>query len=153
MSAIDDMDIKILRALSEDSRMSVERVADIVSLSPTPVRRRIKRLESDGFIRSYTVDVDMEKAGFGLTLYVFVKLQSRDQKTIADFENRVSLMPEISSCALVTGAHDYIMTMRFKDMETYNSFLRSVLSELPGVFGIETSVEIGSVKNTVPLPL
>jgi len=153
MFNLDEIDKKILKALAQDSRMSVERVSEIVSLSPTPVRRRIKRLETDGLIRKYTVDVDMDKAGFGLTLYVFVKLQSRDQKTIADFENRVSIMPEVSNCALVTGPHDYIMTMRFQDMETYNVFLRSVLSELPGVFGIETSVEIGSVKNTVPLPL
>ncbi len=152
MPSIDEIDKNILRALSKDSRMSIERVAEIVNLSPTPVRRRIKRLETDGLIRCYTLDVDMKKAGYGLTFYVFVKLQSRDQKTIADFENRISLLPEISNCALVTGSHDYMMTMRLKDMETYNSFLRSVLSELPGVFGIETSVEIGSVKNTVPLP-
>lgn len=152
MTSIDDIDKNILRALAKDSRMSVERVAEAVELSPTPVRRRIKRLEADGLIRSYTLDVDMEKAGFGLTLYVFVKLQSRDKKTIADFEQQISLLPEISNCALVTGSHDYIMTMRSKDMDTYNAFLRSVLSQLPGVFGIETSVEIGSVKNTVPLP-
>ena len=152
MVTMDEIDKKILRTLSEDSRMSIERVAEMVNLSATPVRRRIKLLEAEGLIRAYTIDVDMEKAGFGLTLYVFVKLQSRDQKTIADFENQVSLLPEISSCALVSGAHDYMMTMRLKDMKTYNAFLRSVLSELPGVFGIETSVEIGSIKNIVPLP-
>jgi Lrp/AsnC family leucine-responsive transcriptional regulator len=146
------MDKKILLALSKDARMSVERVSEIVNLSPTPVRRRIKLLEADGLIRAYTIDVDMEKAGYGLTVYVFLKLQSRDQPTIADFENKILCLPEITQCALVTGPHDYILTLRVRDMGAYNVFLRSVLSELPGIFGIETCVVIGSVKDTVPLP-
>ncbi len=61
-------------------------------------------------------------------------------------------MPEVTTCALVTGPHDYVMTMRLQDMDTYNIFLHSVLSELPGVFGIETSVVIGGVKNEIPVP-
>lgn len=151
-ATLDDFDRKILRALSVDARRSVERVAEEIGLSTTPTRRRIKNLEANGIIRRYTVDVDMERAGYGLTVYVFMKLQSRDRKTIATFEKTVSDLPEVTACALVTGPHDYVLTMRVKDMETYNRFLRSVLSELPGVFGIETSVVIGSVKNEMPLP-
>ena len=152
MTAIDEIGKKILHALSGDARRSVESVAEEVGLSTTPTRRRIKNLEAGGIIRRYTVDVDMEKAGYGLTVYVFMKLQSRDQATIATFEDRIMHLPEVAACALVTGPHDYVLTVRVKDMETYNRFLRSVLAELPGVFGIETSVVIGSVKNEIPLP-
>ncbi len=74
MTTLDEMDKKILHALSRDARLSVEKVAEQTNLSPTPVRRRIKRMETEGIIRRYTVDVDMEKAGYGLTLYVFLKL-------------------------------------------------------------------------------
>ena len=152
MTTLDEMDKKILHALSRDARLSVEKVAEQTNLSPTPVRRRIKRMETEGIIRRYTVDVDMEKAGYGLTLYVFLKLQSRDRTTIAKFEDKIRHMPEVTTCALVTGPHDYVMTMRLQDMATYNIFLHSVLSELPGVFGIETSVVIGGVKNETPIP-
>ncbi|MEM6939973.1 MAG: Lrp/AsnC family transcriptional regulator [Pseudomonadota bacterium] len=152
MTTIDETDKKILQALSTDARRSVESVAAQIGLSTTPTRRRVKNLEAAEIIRRYTLDVDMEKAGYGLTVYVFMKLQSRDQTTIARFEDKIRHLPEVTACALVTGPHDYVLTMRMKDMETYNRFLRSVLSELPGVFGIETSVEIGSVKNAVPLP-
>lgn len=152
MTTLDPTDIKILQALSQESRLSVERLAEQVNRTPTPVRRRVKRLEQEGVIRRYTVDVDMKACGFSLQLYVFIKLQSRDRNTIADFESRVRRLPEVTSCNLVTGAHDYILEMRMKDMETFNLFLRSVLSELPGVFGIETSVVIGPVKNEVALP-
>lgn len=152
MTTIDDTDRRILQALAADGRQSVEAVAETVGLSTTPTRRRIKALEAAGIIRRYAVDIDMERAGYGLTVYVFMKLQSRDQTTIGKFEDRVRRLPEITTSALVTGPHDYVLTMRVKDMETYNRFLRSVLSELPGVFGIETSVVIDWIKSEIPLP-
>lgn len=152
MSILDAVDKKILYILSRDSRLSVERIADQVSLSATPVRRRIKRLEELGIIRRYTVGVNMRACGYGLQLFAFIKLQTRDRKTISEFEDRVRNLEEVISCNLVTGPHDYILELRLPDMDTYNSFLRSTLSELPGVFGIETSVVIGAVKDEVALP-
>lgn len=152
MAEIDDIDRKILYALSEDARLSVERVAERVNLSATPVRRRIRQLEEGGIIRRYTVDLDMKACGYGLQLFAFIKLQSRDRATIREFEEQVRSLPQVTSCNLVTGTHDYILELKLKDMETYNLFLRSTLAELPGVFGIETSVVIGQVKDEVPLP-
>jgi Lrp/AsnC family leucine-responsive transcriptional regulator len=152
MTKIEEKDRKILQILSIDSRQSVERVSEQVGLSPTPVRRRIRRMEEEGVIRRYTLDVDMKRCGFGLQLFVFIKLQSRDRETIADFEARVLNLPQVTSCNLVTGAHDYLLELRMTDMETYNLFLRSVLAELPGVFGIETNVVIGPVKDEIALP-
>jgi Lrp/AsnC family leucine-responsive transcriptional regulator len=153
MTKIDEYDKKILRALGIDARLSVEKVSEIVNLSATPVRRRIRRLEREGVIKRYTIDVDLNKCGYSQKLFVFIKLQSRDQATIADFEGKVLDLPEVTSCSLVSGPHDYILTLRHKDMDTYNKFLREVLSELPGVFGIETSVVIGSIRDELASPL
>jgi len=75
-------------------------------------------------------------------------LQSRDRKTIAEFERRILELDEVQRCDLITGVHDYILTLRLPDMKDYNGYLRETLAELPGVFGIETSVVIGNVKNT-----
>jgi Lrp/AsnC family leucine-responsive transcriptional regulator len=61
-------------------------------------------------------------------------------------------LAQVVSCHLVTGAHDYMLELRLRDMETYNGFLRSVLAELPGVLAFETSVVIGPVKEGVALP-
>ena len=62
---IDPIDAKILQELSRDSRQSVDRIAEQVGLSATPVRRRIKRLEEAGILIRYSIDIDMEKCGFG----------------------------------------------------------------------------------------
>lgn len=150
---IDQTDRKIVTAVIEDGRASVEAVAEAVGLSPTPTRRRIRRLEETGVISGYQAVIDPEMCGLELAIYVFIKLQSRDRKAIAEFEARVLDLPEIQRCDLITGAHDYILTLRLPGMKDYNRYLREVLAELPGVFGIETSVVIGQVKNTSLLPL
>lgn len=149
---IDKIDGKILHHLAHDSRMSIERLSEMVGLSPTPVRRRVRRLEETGILRRYTVDVDMEKCGFGQLMYVYIKLQRRDRETITKFEERIRQQPEVPVCNLVTGAFDYILEVRSKGMADYNDFLHNVLAELPGVFGIETSVVISPVKNEPALP-
>lgn len=152
-SMIDKIDRKILTALTNDGRASVESVAGAVGLSPTPTRRRIRHLEEAGVIRAVRADIDPEKCGLELAVYVFIKLQSRDRDTIAAFEARIMELDEIQRCDLITGVHDYVLTLRLPGMTDYNRYLREVLAELPGVFGIETSVVIGKVKNTPHLAL
>jgi len=149
---IDEIDKKILHELVKDGRSSVEAVAEKVGLSATPVRRRIRRLEQDGIVRAYRADIDLEKCGLELALYVFIKLQSRDRKSIAEFERLITSLKEVQSCDLVTGPFDYILTVRSPSMKAYNDYLRSVLAELPGIFGIETSVVIGQVKQPMAVP-
>ncbi|MFK5980650.1 MAG: Lrp/AsnC family transcriptional regulator [Rhizobiaceae bacterium] len=149
---LDNIDKKILIALTKDGRASVEAIAEKVGLSTTPTRRRIKQLESSGVIRGYRADIDPEECGLKMAVYVFVKLQSRNQKSIAKFEAEVIGLDEVQRCDLISGLHDYILTMRIPSMESYNSYLREILAELPGIFGIETSVVIGKVKDSPQLP-
>jgi Lrp/AsnC family leucine-responsive transcriptional regulator len=150
---IDDIDKMIITQLIADGRASVESVAEKIGLSPTPTRRRIRRLEEEKVIRGYTATIDPAMCRLDLALYVFVKLQSRDRVAIAAFEARLKELPEILRCDLITGTHDYVLTVRLSGMRDYNNYLRTVLAELPGVFGIETSVVIGQVKDTPHLPL
>ena len=150
---MDQIDRKIVSALIEDGRASVETVAEQVNLSPTPTRRRIRRLEQSGAIRAYRAELDPEACGLELAAYVFIKLRSRDRDSIAEFEKRVSMLPEVQRCDLITGSHDYILIVHQPNMKSYNNYLRDVLAELPGVFGIETSVVIGQVKNIHGLPI
>jgi Lrp/AsnC family leucine-responsive transcriptional regulator len=150
---VDNIDLKILTTLVNDGRASVEVVAEQVGLSPTPVRRRIKQLEKVGVIRGYRADFDLEKCGLKLAVYLFVKLKDREFKTTSNFEARILGLSEIQHCDLITGAHDYILTLHVPSMAVYNNFLRTILSGLPGVFSIETSIVIGRVKDAPNLPI
>ena len=150
---LDKVDNKIVAALIEDGRASVETIAEIVGLSPTPTRRRIRQLEETGVIKGYRADIDPEKCGLDLSLYVLVTLQSGDAKTMTKFEARINDMSEIQRCDLIAGPNCYILSLRLKSMKYYNIYLREALIELPGVLGIESRMVIGPVKNSPHLPL
>ncbi|MGI9504920.1 MAG: Lrp/AsnC family transcriptional regulator, partial [Geminicoccaceae bacterium] len=104
--SLDEFDRKILTALQRDGRASVEKIAEIVGLSPTPTRRRIRRLEQEGAIKGYVAVVDPKACGLDLTLYVFIKLERRSRENIDGFEKAIERLPEVVSCDLVTGPHD-----------------------------------------------
>jgi len=150
---LDQLDKKILAALQKDGRASVERVAEEVGLSPTPTRRRIRRLEQACVITGYSAVVDPVACGLDLSLYVFVKLESRHRSNIDNFEDAIHAMPEVVSCHLITGAHDYLLVMHLAGINDYNRYLREVIADIPGIIGIETSVVIGEVKNNKVLAL
>ncbi len=151
--SLDQFDKKILTALQKDGRASVERVAEEVGLSPTPTRRRIRRLEEAGVISGYAARIDPAACGLDLSLYVFVKLESRHRSNIESFETAVQKMGEVVSCHLITGAHDYLLVMHLASINDYNRYLREVIADIPGIIGIETSVVIGEVKNSKVLAL
>ncbi len=150
---LDQLDKKILTALQKDGRASVERVAEEVGLSPTPTRRRIRRLEDEGVITGYAAMIDPAACGLDLSLYVFVKLESRHRSNIESFETTIQKMAEVVSCHLITGAHDYLLVMHLSGINDYNRYLREVIADIPGIIGIETSVVIGEVKNSKVLAL
>ena len=150
---LDQMDRRILTALLEDGRASVETVSERVGLSPTPVRNRIKRLERDGMIKGYSAVVDLAACGLSLTLYAFVRLRSMDPTLIEAFERQIQLMHEVRTCHVVTGSYSHIMVMQLEDIADYNNYLRERLSKLPGVASIQTQVVIDAIKDKIQIPL
>ncbi len=143
---MDELDKEILVALQYDGRASVETVAETIGLTPTPTRRRIRRLEETGVISGYSAIVDPAACGLDLSLYVMIKLAQRDRETIDGFERTVQNLPEIVNCDLVTGEFDYLMVMHTASMQDYNLYLRNVVAKIPGIVSIQTSVVIGNIK-------
>ena len=150
---LDKADIQIIRHLQADGRASVEKVADAIGLTPTPVRRRIRRLEAAGVIKGYAALVDPGRCGLALTVYVAIRLERRTRDTIDAFERAIRALPEIMRCDLVSGAFDYLVMLHLQSMEDYNRYLHAVLADVPGIAGIETSIVIGNVKQTHELGL
>ena len=150
--ALDQIDRAILQALTDDGRASVEKVADQVGLSPTPVRRRIKQLEDSGAITGYRVVIDPEKCGLDLAIYVLVTLTVGNAEMMAEFERAVKQMPEVQRCELLAGPNCYLLSLRVKNMKYYDRYLREHLVSLPSVYAIESRFVIGQVKDAALLP-
>ena len=144
---IDPFDVQILRALAEDGRMTVQNLSDRVGLSPSPVARRLNRLEKDGYIKGYAALIDEARLGFGISVFVSVKLDRQIDDALANFEKAVRLMPEVVDCWLMTGNRDYLLRIATRDMGDFERFLTSKLTKLSFVASLESSIPLRRVKS------
>lgn len=143
---MDKIDHKILRELQTDARLSHQELGERVGLSPSPCARRIKKLEQDGIIEGYTARINEEKMGFGVTVFVSVRLDKQIDRQLEDFERNVRTYSEIVDCWLMTGSFDYLLRIAVADLNEFETFLTGRLTKIPGVASMESSIPIRRVK-------
>lgn len=144
---------KILEALQEDSRLTVQQISERVGLSATPCWKRIKDLEARGVITGYSVRVDRKKVGLHLMAIAEVNLAQHTTKSVAAFEAAVAATPQIVRCYSTTGQADYQLTIMATDIEQYEQLLIGQLFKLPGVAHVRSSIVLREVKADGRLPV
>ncbi|HEY2662168.1 MAG TPA: Lrp/AsnC family transcriptional regulator, partial [Caulobacteraceae bacterium] len=100
---MDEKDRAILRTLQADGRLSNTELAERVHLSESASLRRIRSLEASGLIRGYTALVDQKAAGYALSVFLTITLNSQSQAALSAFEEAAGKVPEIMECYLMTG--------------------------------------------------
>lgn len=145
---LDPIDYDILRALNTNSRLSVRELAAKVHRSPTPVFERLRRLESTGVIRGYTIRIDADRIGFGFTVFCNVKLRHINTKNHLDFAQAVKEMEEVTECYNVSGGYDYLLKIRVNDMQSYRSFVTEKLGLLEMVDSVQSVFVMETIKQT-----
>jgi Lrp/AsnC family transcriptional regulator, leucine-responsive regulatory protein len=151
--ALDKADVSILRLLQSDGRLSNARIAEQVNLSETPCWRRLKRLESEGYIQGYQAMLNRRKLGFDVLAFVLVSLgKHRGEEPVA-FEEQVARNPQILSCHNVTGESDYLLQVVAPDLDAYGQFVSTVLRQLPGVTAIRSLLSLREIKQSMQLPI
>jgi Lrp/AsnC family transcriptional regulator, leucine-responsive regulatory protein len=153
ISSLDAIDRRILRVLQGDGRISNQRLAEEVHLSPTAVLERVKRLTRDGFILGYEARLNPDKLGAGLLVFIEVLLDRTVHDVMDAFKAAVQARPEILECHLVAGGFDYLLKIRVAHMAAYREFLGTALWTLPGVRETRTYAVMEEVKNTSQLAL
>ena len=153
LSELDRIDIKILRCLQEDGRLSNLKLAENVALSPTAVLARVQRLTKDGYILGYEARLNPLKLGAGLMVFVEVLLDRTTPNVFEAFKAAVQVRAEIMECHMVAGGFDYLRKTRMADMSAYREFAGTVLWQLPGVRETRTYAVMEEVKNTTHLAL
>jgi Lrp/AsnC family leucine-responsive transcriptional regulator len=150
LSAIDR---KILRALQEDGRMTVQAIADEVGLSASPCLRRIRQMERAGIIAGYSATVDQKAVGLPVSVFISIKLERQRARELDAFAAAIGEWPEVMECYLMTGQFDFLLRVVCADLEAYEHFLRERLTQVEGVASIESSFSLGQVKHSRVLPL
>ena len=152
-NGLDRTDLKILRCLQDDGRISNLKLAQEVALSPTAVLARVQRLSKEGFILGYEARLNPLKLGAGMMVFVEVLLDRTTPNVFEAFKAAVQVRAEIMECHMVAGGFDYLLKTRMADMNAYREFAGSVLWQLPGVRETRTYAVMEEVKNATHLPL
>ena len=147
MKPIDDINARILRALSRDGRLSNLDLADLVGLSPSACLRRVQELERTGVIKGYRAVLDGAKMGVGFVAYVTVALNTHTKASQEAFERGVARAAEVRECYNITGTVEYLLRVEAADLAAYKHWHTEILGVLPQVQSITTFVVMGSPKD------
>lgn len=150
---LDTTDLKILRLMQDDARISNVDLAKAINLSPSPTLARVKRLEADGIIARYTALVDPEALGLQLNVFVRISLQRQDAAMLRRFEQEVARFDEVMEVYLMTGDEDYLLRIVVPDIRALERFILDNLTIIPGVSNIRSSFALKQVKYKTALPL
>jgi Lrp/AsnC family leucine-responsive transcriptional regulator len=150
---LDRLDMRILSALQADGRLANTKLAETVGLSPTAVLARVGRLTRAGFILGYEAQLNPQKLGAGMLVFVEVLLDRTTPNVFDAFKAAVQVHPEIMECHMVAGGFDYLLKTRSADMNAYRDFAGRVLWQLPGVRETRTYAVMEEVKNSARLVL
>ena len=157
MTPLDKQDKQILRSLQADGRATFEQIGEAVSLSPSAVLRRVKRLEDSGVIDRYVALVKPALVGLGLMAYINVRLEkhteSHKRNPMDLFRASVQTWPEVVECAALSGEMDYLLRVIVNDMNAYSHFVMDTLLKHPSVQDCKTSFVLDRVKSTTTVPI
>ncbi|WP_188826504.1 Lrp/AsnC family transcriptional regulator [Brucella endophytica] len=149
---LDRTDLRILRALQIDGRLTNAELAARVNVSPATCHRRTQRLFEEGYIKGVRALIAPEVVGLGALVMVGVVLDRSTPESFGAFEDAVVQMKEVLDCNLVAGDFDYLLKIRVRDMVDFNKLHGQKLIGLPGVRQIRTFFVMKEVKENHPLP-
>jgi Lrp/AsnC family transcriptional regulator, leucine-responsive regulatory protein len=145
---IDAIDIHILNILQADARIANVEIARQVGLAPSAVLERVRKLEENGVIRGYAMEIDAARIGFGLTAFVFVRTSG-----CGTIDNLLAAIPEVLEVHDVAGEDCYLLKVRTKDTEALGKLLRDKLKPIPEIVSTRTTVVLKTIKETIALPV
>ena len=151
MIPYDDIDMMLLRLLSKNAELSAGALARRLNMSQPAIWRRVRRLEESGAIKGRRIILDREKLGFGVTVFLGVKLSGKKGVPLEDFERAVSAIPEVQTVEHVLGMYDYRLRVVARDIADFERVLRRRIMTLPGAGDVEANVLLSEERRPGPL--
>ena len=151
MIDLDDIDLELVRALAQDATQSAGAVGRTLGLSQPATWRRIKRLKEAGILGARRLRLNPEKLGFGVTVFLGIKLATKGRVSLDDFERAVTAIPEVQTVEHVLGLYDYRLRVVARDLPDFERVLRRRIMTLPGAGEVEANVLLSEERLTGPL--
>ncbi len=150
---LDKIDLKILKVLQENAKITNVQLAETVGLSPAPTLERVKKLEKQNLIKGYYAQLNNEALGIGITAIIEITLTRQVENAIATFKNEINNIPEIVECYQVTGNADYVLIVMLKDIPAFQELISTRLSKMEEIGQMQTMVVLSKPKDSKVLPI
>ena len=150
---LDNTDLKILRILQDEGRISNLDLAKKISMSPPPTLRRVRDLEEEGYIDGYRANINTAKLGYDLTVWIFVSLKNQNEESLRHFEKLVWGWEQVRECYMLNGEIDFILKCVSKNMVEFNEFLTNQVTANDNILSVKTAFAIRSTKSLGQVPL
>tara|TARA_B110000046_G_scaffold178284_1_gene206011 strand:- start:55 stop:489 length:435 start_codon:yes stop_codon:yes gene_type:complete len=137
--------LQLILELQADCKQPVKELSKKLNLSITPIRERIKKLETNGAIDRYAAILNPSVLGKGLTVYCTVTLIKHQEKCFKEFEKFASTLNEVVEIIYVGGSHDYLLKVVLGDMKDFENFIVTKISRLDIISNIQSSFVIRQI--------
>lgn len=151
LASLDEIDLRILRALQEEGRISNAEIARRLDMAASAIYERIRKLEERGVIRGYTALLDPRALGYGLV--AFVRIQTGEGAQLSDTAPALSALPEVQEAHRVVGEDCFFVKVRVRDTDDLARLLDEEIQCLPFVASTKTTIVLNTTKETTRLPL
>lgn len=150
---LDDYDKKIIKILQENSSISNIELSKKIGLAPSSCLLRVKNLKELQVIKQFTVVVNEKMLGYEIVCYAKIYIQPLNRENSTRFVEAVRKIPEVVECYAITGDAAYLLKIVAKSFQYYREFIFDKLLAVPAVSNIDTSIVIGTEKETHLVPL
>ncbi len=150
---LDRFDLRLLRELQRDGRLTNNELSERVALSASQCSRRRARLEADGFIRGYQAMLDRERLGLELLVVISVTLATHNRDNARRFARLVNDLPEVLEAYSLTGEMDYHLKVVVCGLSDLSRFVNEVLLPHDSVQHVKTAIVLNTLKQAAPLPI
>ncbi|WP_062055262.1 Lrp/AsnC family transcriptional regulator [Aquimarina longa] len=150
---MDKIDRSILLLLQKNGKITIKEIAERLHLTTTPVFERVKKLDREGYIKSYKAIIDRKKVGLQLVVFCNITLNLHQTDYLKKFEKDIQQFPEVVECYHVAGMFDYLVKIYAEDMERYQDFLSNKLASLENISKVQSSFVMTEVKDFLYLPI
>jgi len=149
----DKIDLKIIKLLQENGRITNLQLSSNIGLSPAPTLERVRKLENAGYIKSYHALVDEELLGLGIKSFIQIQLDFHTHNAIPEFVSAIKSIPEVTECHHVTGQCDFILKVYVKDIKSYERLIMEKISKIPYVKTFQTMMIMSTSKKEAIVPM
>lgn len=149
---LDRIDLKILKILQDNSKITNLELSKRIGLSPAPTLERVKKLEQNSTVQSYHAQVSPTAIGLNVQTFVLVSLAWQKENALNQFLEKIKAIDEIVECYIITGEADFLIKIICKDIPTYEQLLFKTLSQIEEIERLKTLMTLSTVKNSKVLP-